>query len=208
MGAVGGDRTTAARDDGAGKARRGSTRHPGLAATPPGRLAVPPRTLILPEPLRAECLTHLAASAPWEGVGLLAVPEGDGGSSPEGESEGEQPAIRAVRFYPGTNGAASATRYTMPPEEVLAAFEDMAARAWRLGAIVHSHPRGPATPSPTDLREAFYPEALMVIVSFAVAPPELRAWWVGGADGRPREVPVVAEAGGVGPGLGKRGDDR
>ena len=155
------------------------------------------------------------AAAPWEGVGLLAVPEGDEGN---GETRGrgqpsagageEGPAVRAVRFYPGTNGAASATRYTMPPEEVLAAFEDMAARTWRLGAIVHSHPRGPATPSPTDLREAYYPEALMVIVSFAVVPPEVRAWWVGGADGWPREVPVVAGAGDEVPARGERGDDR
>ena len=178
---------------------------PGPAVPPSGRLAVPPpRALILPEQLRAECLVHLAAAAPWEGVGLLAVPEEDDDAPPGDNWHEERPAVRAVRFYPGTNGAASATRYTMPPEEVLAAFGDMAARAWRLGAIIHSHPRGPATPSPTDLREAFYPEALMVIVSFAAVPPELRAWWVGGADGRPREVPVVAKAGDVGPVPGER----
>ena len=97
----------------------------------------------------------------------------------------------AVRFYPGTNGAASPTRYTMPPEEVLAAMQDMAANGWRLGAIAHSHPRGAATPSPTDLREAFYPEALMVIVSLAEPRAHARAWWVGAGDGRPREVPIV-----------------
>jgi [CysO sulfur-carrier protein]-S-L-cysteine hydrolase len=151
-----------------------------------------PAALILPIAIRTEILRHLQAAAPLEGVGLLAATEGDGGD--EGGQRSERaggPAVRAVRFYPGTNGAASATRYTMPPEEVLAAFEDMRIRGWRLGAIVHSHPRGPATPSPTDLREAYYPEALMVIVSFAVVPPGVRAWWVGAADGRPREVPVV-----------------
>ncbi|MBA2776934.1 MAG: Mov34/MPN/PAD-1 family protein, partial [Chloroflexia bacterium] len=30
------------------------------------------------------------------------------------------------------------------------------------GAIVHSHPTGPARPSRTDLDEAFYPESLML----------------------------------------------
>lgn len=158
-----------------------------------------PAALALPDAVRAEVLQHLEASAPLEGVGLLAaVGGGERARGHEGAAGGgEESVVRVVRFYPGTNGAASATRYTMPPEEVLAAFEDMRARGWRLGAIVHSHPRGPATPSPTDLREAYYPEALMVIVSFAVAPPEVRAWWVGADDGRPVEVPVVGgEAGG------------
>jgi proteasome lid subunit RPN8/RPN11 len=151
----------------------------GPTADPPRRQ---PAALVLADRWRTEILEHLAAAAPWEGVGLIAAPD---------EPDEDGPVIRVVGFYPGTNGAASATRYTMPPEEVIAAFVDMRERGWQLGAIVHSHPRGPATPSPTDLREAYYPEALMVIVSFAVAPPEVRAWWVGAADGRPREVPVV-----------------
>jgi [CysO sulfur-carrier protein]-S-L-cysteine hydrolase len=146
------------------------------AGSPPP--APPPASLVLPARLYDALLTHLLTAAPLEGVGLLAIPEGDEGGT-------------AVRFYPGTNGAASPTRYTMPPEEVLAAFQDMEANGWRLGAIVHSHPRGPATPSPTDLREAFYPEALMVIVSLAGPTPQPRAWWIGAADGRPREVPIV-----------------
>jgi proteasome lid subunit RPN8/RPN11 len=165
-----------------------------------------PATLILPDAVRIEVVRHLQAAAPLEGVGLLAAPESDEGEEmDEGRGEGGATTVRVVRFYPGTNGAASATRYTMPPEEVLAAFEDMRARGWRLGAIVHSHPRGPATPSPTDLREAYYPEALMVIVSLAVTPPEARAWWVGAADGRPYEVPIVGGGAGDVPAREERG---
>ena len=83
------------------------------------------------------------------------------------------------RFYPGTNLDRSPTRYTMDPAEVIAALRDIEARGWRLGAIVHSHPASAAVPSATDLREAHYPEALMVIVSLASGTPEFRAWGIG-----------------------------
>jgi proteasome lid subunit RPN8/RPN11 len=112
----------------------------------------------------AAILQHLRAALPNEGCGLLATVEDPGTS-------------RVVRFYPGENIDRSATRFTMDPRQVMAAMDEIEARGWRLGGIVHSHPRTPATPSPTDLREAYYPEALLVIASFAAA-PVLRAWRV------------------------------
>ncbi|MDQ3043813.1 MAG: M67 family metallopeptidase [Chloroflexota bacterium] len=126
--------------------------------------------------------------APLEGVGLLAtLPD-----KPDGEG--------ALHFYPGTNVDASASRYTMEPAEVLAAFRDIEVQGWRFGAIAHSHLRSPATPSATDLREAYYPETLMVIVSLACHPPEIRAWWLCGPPGAAtaaREVGVVVQDAGA-----------
>jgi proteasome lid subunit RPN8/RPN11 len=135
--------------------------------------------------LTAGIVAHLRASLPCEGCGLLAV-----------RQERDGTAI-ATRFYPGTNLDASPTRYTMDPVEVLAAFRDLDANDWTLGAIVHSHPATPPAPSPTDLREAFYPEALMVIVSFAAAPPTIRAWRLPSTSpsGSAVEVPIVAAEG-------------
>jgi len=140
-----------------------------------------PGVLVLPDHLRVEILIHVRDSAPLESVGLLAAERdfGDG-------------AIRACRYIRGTNQDASATRYTMAPEEVLAALREIDDRGWRLGGIVHSHPVGPATPSPTDRREYRYPEALMIIVSLAGDAPVLRAWWFGDPEhGAPAETPVV-----------------
>ena len=140
--------------------------------------------------LHVEMINHLRSVAPLEGVGLLA------GIDEEGW-------VRGTRFFAGTNIDASTTRYTMDPAEVLAAFRDIDARGWRLGAIVHSHPATPAAPSPTDLREAHYPDALLLIVSLAICPPETRCWRISNPwlAMRPEaaEVPVVVDDGaGVG----------
>ncbi len=144
-----------------------------------------PGVLVLPDWLRDEILTHARATAPVESVGLLAA-EGDDGDG----------AIRVCHYFRGTNQDASATRYTMAPEEVLAALHEIDERGWRLGGIVHSHPVGPATPSPTDRREYRYPEALMIIVSLAGDAPILRAWWFGDLEtAEPAETPVVDRVG-------------
>lgn len=125
----------------------------------------------LPKSMRDSILIHLIEATPNEGVGLLAV-------HPPYVAEDGQKVAEAARFYPGTNVEASPSRFTMDPAEVLAAFRDIRESGWQLGAIVHSHLRGPATPSTTDLREAHYPDALLMIASFADQPAHVRAWRV------------------------------
>jgi len=116
-------------------------------------------------------IAHLRATLPLEGCGLVAC-------DPAG----------VIKLYPGTNTEASETRYNMDLAEVVAAFDEIERRDWQLGAIYHSHPHTPARPSATDLSYAFYPEALMVIVSFESDPPDVRAFRV---DGEICEVPIV-----------------
>lgn len=142
------------------------------------REPAPPASLRIDDALVAEIVSHLRATLPHEGCGLLAFASG-----------GPDEAV-ATRYYPGTNLDASPTRYTMDPREVLTAFRDIDANGWTFGAIVHSHLATPPMPSPTDLREAFYPEALMVIVSFAAPTPEMRAWRLAGSP--PATAPVEA----------------
>ncbi len=124
------------------------------------------RRLSMTAAIREQIMLHLLAAAPNEGVGLLAV---DAAVSDLGRAT-------AARFFPGTNVDASPTRYTMDPVEVIQAVREMDARGWRWGAIVHSHLASPATPSQTDLREAYYPDVVLVIVTFQVHPAEMRAW--------------------------------
>lgn len=84
----------------------------------------------------------------------------------------------AALFVPGRNEEESATHFTMAPQDVIAAFRLFREQGLQLGAIVHSHLQGPATPSVSDVNEWNYPEALMMIASFANQPPALRAWRV------------------------------
>jgi proteasome lid subunit RPN8/RPN11 len=48
----------------------------------------------------------------------------------------------------------------------------MEARGWELLGIFHSHPAGPAIPSETDVRRAYYPDSLYLIC----APDERGEW--------------------------------
>lgn len=127
--------------------------------------------LYIDRSIRDEFMIHLLEAAPNEGVGMLAV--GD----PFRDEDGLH-AVEALRFFPGTNVDRSPSRYTMDPVEVIRALREIGESGWRLGAIVHSHLKGPATPSATDVREAHYPDALMVIVSFAVQPATTGVWRV------------------------------
>ncbi len=126
------------------------------------------RVLWLSGQMRDEIVRHLRAALPWEGCGLIGA-----------EIDGN--VVIARRFYPGENADRSPTRFTMEPAQVIAAFKSMRETGLELGAIVHSHPRSAAEPSPTDQREAYYPDALNLIVSFRESEPELRVWeWLSG----------------------------
>lgn len=115
--------------------------------------------------LYAQIIEHVERERPIEACGLIAFDDD-----------------RPVTVYPGTNVLNSPTRYRMKDFEVLRAVDDMDSQGWWLGAIYHSHPSSPATPSATDLREASWPDALMIIVSLLHNTPELRAWRVNGQD--------------------------
>jgi len=136
--------------------------------------------LVLSVQLKQEILAHLDAARPNEGVGLLAVAR-------EEDALGR---VLATAFFPGTNIDASPTHFTMAPEEVFRAVRVMEARAWRLGAIVHSHVLSPAMPSKTDLREAFYLDAVLMIASFADVLPDLRAWRIVEGDEERKSLPI------------------
>jgi proteasome lid subunit RPN8/RPN11 len=139
-------------------------------------------SLTMPASMFDAIVRHLHEWLPNEGVGLVAVAH-----------DAEE--LRATAFLPGTNIDRSPTRYTMDPVEVVAGLRMIDANGWQLGAIVHSHVLTPPTPSATDLREAYYPDALMLIVGFGTGQAEPRLWRLDAADrtADPVEMELVVE---------------
>jgi proteasome lid subunit RPN8/RPN11 len=86
-------------------------------------------------------------------------------------------------------------RYRLDPREQLRIFLELEEVGWDLLAIYHSHPGGPSTPSPTDIAEAAYPEAVYLIWS-----PDSGGWNCRGfliQEGQVREVQVIRSDGGL-----------
>jgi proteasome lid subunit RPN8/RPN11 len=68
--------------------------------------------------------------------------------------------------YPITNIAVAPQRlFAMDPAQQIAALRTMRESGEQLFAIYHSHPNSPPLPSPTDLAQSNYPEALYLIIS-------------------------------------------
>ena len=111
---------------------------------------------------------------------------------------GDRPAAdggQALRYEPARNRSASPFLYEIDPADLLRltlATDDVDEVFW---AIVHSHTHSEARPSATDIRLAFYPDALYILVSLADGEADpvtgarsIRAWRI--LDGTPTEVPL------------------
>lgn len=103
----------------------------------------------LPPALTAEMAAQADAAAPREACGLVAMDE-----------EGV-----AAKVYPVPNRAEGLGAYTIDPGDLFAVILETEGRGWEIGAVYHSHPSGPSRPSRTDLRSAFDPDWLSLIVS-------------------------------------------
>lgn len=87
------------------------------------------------------------------------------------------------RIFRMSNIDKSSVSYMMDPAEQFRAFKEIRNEGLELLAIYHSHPTSPSYPSQTDVRLAFYPEAVYVIVSLQkVGNPDVKGFRI--LDGR------------------------
>jgi proteasome lid subunit RPN8/RPN11 len=112
-------------------------------------LKVSPSGFHVPRSLVEEMFARARGAAPEECCGLLG---GRGG--------------RAESVYPLRNVAPRPeVAYEAAPEELFEAQRRMRERGESLAAVYHSHPRSAEPePSPTDVRLAFYPSAIYLII--------------------------------------------
>ena len=92
----------------------------------------------------------------------------------------------ATRLFPMTNAERSPVIYRVDPKEQLRVFNEIEDEGLDLVAIYHSHTRSPAYPSNTDVAQAYYPEAVYLIVSLASEQPDVRGYRI--AEGKVSEV--------------------
>lgn len=93
-------------------------------------------------------IEHAQRAYPLECCGILA---GKGGK------------IR--RIYPMRNVEESQFSYFMDPEEQLRVFQEIEEAGLEVSSIYHSHPASPAYPSSRDIELAFYPDAIILVIS-------------------------------------------
>jgi proteasome lid subunit RPN8/RPN11 len=83
-------------------------------------------------------------------------------------------------------------RYRMQPSQQLQAFQTFDEQGWELLGIFHSHPSGPSGLSPTDLAEAYYPQAIQLVWFLDDAEWQFHAFQI--AHGLARKVKVEVAA--------------
>ncbi len=109
----------------------------------------PTKQLAIPKDVYDGMVEHCLEGMPNEACGFLGGADGV-----------------VKRFYPMRNAAASPVFYRPDDREMLAALKDMDGNGLDVASIFHSHVATRAYPSPTDIREAHYPDAVYLIVSF------------------------------------------
>jgi proteasome lid subunit RPN8/RPN11 len=128
-----------------------------------------------------EIVNHARREAPSECCGLI------GGNSTSLQT-----------IYPLRNIASEPlVTYEAAPEDLFTAQRAMRERGEQLLAIYHSHPRSKdPEPSATDVRLAYYPTAVYLIVGLGDREPCLRAFRISEREGRwePIDYTIVADA--------------
>lgn len=141
-------------------------------------------SLVIPESVSDEILSHAREGAPREVCGILAGTRSESGETTERRVETRLPAENVAEM--------PRTRYEIDPQEQLELMERIEAEGREIVGFYHSHPRGPAEPSATDAAQATWPDRSYVIVSLGSgggrgtengeedAEPTLGSWrWTG-----------------------------
>jgi [CysO sulfur-carrier protein]-S-L-cysteine hydrolase len=138
------------------------------------------RPLTIPASIADELMAHARAESPNEACGILS---------------GSLTDRRATTYHPARNAEASPYVYRVHPDDLVRIVLGIDDAGEELVAIFHSHTHSPAVPSPTDRRQAMYPDAIYLLATLKEADAQpmqaLRAWRI--RDGEATEVSLRVE---------------
>jgi proteasome lid subunit RPN8/RPN11 len=95
---------------------------------------------------------------------------------------------RIEHYHPLTNIDHSPEHFSFAPREQFRVLKEARAQGCKILANYHSHPSTPARPSVEDIRLAYDPDILYLIISLAEASPVVKAFRIVG--GRVEEVGI------------------
>jgi proteasome lid subunit RPN8/RPN11 len=115
--------------------------------------------VVIPAAVRDEIIAHARAGLPNEACGILAGRDG-----------------RVERFFAAVPDEPSPYYYRIAGPDQIRIMNEIDDAGLDLVGIYHSHVSSPAYPSRTDAEQAFWPDAVYVIVSLAGGGAELRGF--------------------------------
>jgi proteasome lid subunit RPN8/RPN11 len=115
--------------------------------------------VVIPAAVRDEIVAHARAGLPNEACGILAGVDG-----------------RVERFFPAESDEPSPYYYRIESRDQIRIMNEIDEAGLDLVGIYHSHTSSPAFPSRTDAEQAFWPDAVYVIVSLASPEADVRGY--------------------------------
>ncbi|MEP6641227.1 MAG: M67 family metallopeptidase [Gaiellales bacterium] len=115
--------------------------------------------MVIPAAVRDEIIAHARDGLPNEACGILAGRDG-----------------RVERFFPAEPDEPSPYYYRIEARDQIRIMNAIDDSGLDLVGIYHSHTSSPAYPSRTDAEQAFWPDAVYVIVSLAEPAADVRGY--------------------------------
>jgi len=113
----------------------------------------------IPKSIYNEMIEHARRESPMECCGILGGRNG-----------------MVQKAFELRNEEQSPIRYSISPKDQLRVFEEMDRESLKMVAIYHSHTHKIPFPSEIDVRLAFYPELVSVIISLKDEAPVVKAF--------------------------------
>jgi proteasome lid subunit RPN8/RPN11 len=130
--------------------------------------------VVIPAAMRDEIVAHARAGLPNEACGIIAGSDG-----------------RGERFFPAQPDEPSPYYYRIEARDQIRIMSEIEDANLELIGIYHSHVSSPAFPSRTDAEQAFWPDAVYVIVSLAGEEPDVKGYRI--VDFDISEEPLVVD---------------